>query len=211
MANILVIESSANLKELSISRQLTAEFVELLKEQNKNHQFVFRDLAHNPVPVLDSSTVGIIRTPPEKLTAEQRNKTAISDELINELKAADFVVIGAGMYNRNVPACLKAWIDQVVRIGMTFTVGDNGLEGLLGGKPALVILSRGGDYSAPERQALDWQKPYLENILGLMGIDVTCAVMEGALLPEKKRNSNLEKARDKIRVVASRFGEACVN
>lgn len=202
MANILVLESSARLKDASYSRMLTAEFVALLEAQNKDHSFVFRDLAHDPVPVLDSTTVDIIRTPPEQLTAEQRQKTALSEELIAELKAADFVVVGASMYNRNVPAALKAWIDQVVRIGMTFKVGDKGLEGLMGNKPTLCILSRGGDYSPPERHAIDWQKSYLEHILGLIGLEVTCAVMEGALMPEEQRDANLAKAREAIRSVA---------
>jgi FMN-dependent NADH-azoreductase len=202
MAKILVLESSAHL-EKSFSRKLVAEFVELLKAQNRGHEFVFRDLAHDPIPVVDSTIVDIIRTPPDKLTDEQRQKTALSEQLIAELKDADYVVIGAGMYNRNVPAALKAWIDQVVRIGMTFTVGENGLEGLLKGKPVLAVLSRGGDYS--ERESIDWQKPYLEHILGLIGLDVRFAVMEGALMPEEKRDANLARAREAIREAAAKL------
>ncbi|MAT50199.1 MAG: FMN-dependent NADH-azoreductase [Porticoccaceae bacterium] len=196
MANILVIESSAKLN--GYSRQLVAEFIDQVKAQNSDHEFVIRDLAHDPVPVITDDIVDIIRTPPDKLTEEQRHKTAVSEQLIGELKAADFVVVGSSMYNWNVSASLKAWIDQVMRIGMTFTYGGDGVVGLLGDKPALVVLARGGSYDSPQRAARDMQKPYLENILNVMGLDATFAVMEGHLMGEEIRDANLAKARDVI-------------
>lgn len=202
MAKVLVLESSARL-EGSFTRQLTAEFIELLKAQDTPHEFSVRDLAHNPVPVLDSSTVGIIRTPGDQLTDEQRQQIAISEELVAELKAADFVVIGSAMYNWSISASLKAWLDQVMRVGVTFGYADGGVKGLLNNKPALVILSRGGSYDAPERAAVDMQRPYLQNVLGVIGLDSTFVTMEGSLMAEEICQNNLEKARAEIAAVAA--------
>lgn len=194
MAHILVLESSAR-KQGSFSRQLVGEFIDLLKQQNSHHQFTVRDLAHDPIPVLNCETVDIIRTPPDQLTDEQRKITAVSEQLIAELKAADFVVIGSSMYNWNISASLKAWIDQITRIGMTFAYGGNGVVGLLGDKPALIVLARGGSYDQPERAAVDMQKPYLENICKVIGLKPTFAIMEGSLMGDEVKETNLAKAR----------------
>lgn len=197
MANILVIESSAHKSE-SVSRMLIAEFVDKLRQKDPSHQFVFRDLVDQPIAILNEETVKVIRTRPDQLTDELMQRSALSNMLIDELKAADFIVIGAGMYNWSIPAALKAWLDQVMRIGFTFSYGENGIEGLIN-KPALVVLSRGGDYSSPERAVLDMQKPYLANVLKVMGLDVTFAIMEGAALPDEAlRATNLSKAKTAI-------------
>ena len=203
MANILVVESSAN-KDSSTSRMLVGEFIEKLKVKNPDHRFVYRDLIDNPIEVLNNETVKIIRTKPDQLTEELRQKAPISETLIAELKAADFVVIGSGMYNWTISAALKAWIDQVMRIGYTFGYSENGISGLIN-KPALAVLSRGGDYSSAEKSALDMQKPYLVNVLKVMGLDVTFAVMEGALMPDDMRASNLAKARQVLDDVVATF------
>jgi len=204
MAKILVVESSAR-REGSFSRMLVAEFIDTLKQSAVGHEFIYRDLVDQPIPVLDASIVDIIRTPFEAIPPEQRRATALSEQLINELKDADFVVIGCPMYNWTIPAAFKAWLDQVMRLGLTFTYGENGVTGLLGDKPALVVLSRGGSYDAPERAAVDMQKPYLANVLKVMGLAATYAVMEGSLMGDEPREANLRKARAKIREVAANF------
>lgn len=204
MSNILVIESSAH-KTASVSRSLVAEFVQKLRDKDSSHHFTFRDLVAEPIDVLNDKTVKALRTRPDQLTDELRQAVPLSDKLIAELKAADFIVIGAGMYNWSIPAALKAWLDQVMRVGFTFGYGENGIEGLIN-KPALVVLSRGGDYSSAEKSALDMQKPYLANVLKIMGMDVTFAVMEGALLPdEAQREANLNKAKGVIDQVVADF------
>ncbi|HLS97920.1 MAG: NAD(P)H-dependent oxidoreductase [Porticoccaceae bacterium] len=200
MANILVIESSARLA--GYSRQLTGEFVDKLRAQGK-HRFVFRDLVAEPIPVLTNDNVDIIRTHPDQITPEQLAKIAVSEQLIGELYEADFVVIGSSMYNWNVSASLKAWLDQVMRIGKTFTYGGDGVVGLLGDKPCLVVLARGGSYDSPERAARDMQQPYLANVLKVMGLDATFAVMEGSLMGDEARDTNLAKARAVIERVAA--------
>jgi FMN-dependent NADH-azoreductase len=110
-----------------------------------------------------------------KLTPAQRSYLSTSDELIEELQAADTVVIGAPMYNLSIPSLLKAWIDQIVRLGKTVGYGPNGPQGLLARKKVVVITSRGAAYEkGTARGAFDFQEPYLFHILAIIGLtDVT--------------------------------------
>src|SRR5439155_19317259 len=106
-----------------------------------------------------------------KRTPAQRSYLSTSDELIEELQAADTVVIGAPMYNFTIPSTLKAWIDQVVRIGKTFNYGPNGRQGLPGEKRVVVITARGGAYEkGTAAESFDFQEPYLRHILGFIGL-----------------------------------------
>lgn len=202
MAKILVLESSARL-EGSVSRQLVAQFVDALKGQSNEHEFVIRDLAHDPIPVLNSDTVGLLRTPPAQLTDADRETLVVSETLIAELKAADFVVIGSAMYNWNISASLKAWIDQVMRSGVTFTHGESGLVGLLAGKKGLVVMARGGSYADPAKAAVDMQRPYLQTVLGLMGLDMTYVTVDGTLLGEETSQKNIAVASEEVLALAA--------
>jgi FMN-dependent NADH-azoreductase len=170
--NLLQIDSSA--RASSESRKLTAHFVRDWKAEHPSGTVTERDLATTPLPHITdhwSATYG----DPAKLTPEQRQYLAVSDELIDELRAADIVVIGAPMYNHMISWELKAWIDQVVRVGKTITFDATGLKGQLGGKKAVVITARGGSYpDGSPRAAMDFQGPYLLHILKTLGFsDVT--------------------------------------
>ena len=199
MAKILVLNSSAKRKG-SISRQLVDEFVEQI---GSSHEIVWRDLAHDPVPVLHDGIVDAIRTKPEELTPAQRAATALSETLIAELKAADFIVMGVPIYNWSIPAALKAWIDQITRIGQTFRYAAGGVEGMLGNKPTLVVLSRGGIYDSPERSAVDFQKPYLATIFKVIGLEPTFVAAEGSLMGDDAFAPRLAAARKTIAEVAA--------
>jgi FMN-dependent NADH-azoreductase len=94
----------------------------------------------------------------------------LSDELLAELRAADTLVIGAPMYNFGLPTGLRAWFDHVLRAGEAFSYSDSGPRGLLGGRRAIVVESRGGLYSEGPGQALDFQEPYIRQLLGFIGI-----------------------------------------
>ena len=170
---LLQIDSSARLS--SVSRELTAEFTEEWKRENPGGEVVTRDLAKTPLPLITDEWTSAIFTDPSKLTPEQREVLAISDTLIAELFAADTIVIGVPMYNFSLPWPLKAWIDQIVRLGKTFAYGAKGREGLLTGKRFVVITSRGGAYPAGTPQAsVDFQEPYLRHIFGFIGAtDIT--------------------------------------
>jgi FMN-dependent NADH-azoreductase len=116
-----------------------------------------------------------VHSNPATLTPEQKKVLQLSDALVEELLEADTIVIGAPMHNFAIPAPLKAWIDQVVRVGKTVLFAAAGPQGLLKGKKVYVITSRGGAYrSGTPTERFDYQEPYLRHILAFIGLtDVT--------------------------------------
>src|SRR6266852_2399372 len=140
---LLQIDSSA--RASSVTRRLTAKFAEEWRTNNPDGEVIQRDLSVTAFPLITDDW-GAAHLEDSKLTPAQRSYLSTSDELIEELKAADTVVIGAPMYNFSIPSLLKAWIDQIVRIGKTLGYGPNGRQGLLTRKRVVVITSRGGAY-----------------------------------------------------------------
>src|SRR2546426_11152579 len=165
MAKILHINSSVR-NQGSLSRQLTGEFLAKWKPANPSDVVIERDLAANPVPHLTEKMMGAFFTPAEQRTPEQAQTVQISDALVDELLAADVIVIGAPMYNFSVSSTLKAWIDHVARAGLTFKYTENGPVGLVQGKKVVVFTSRGGVYSHGAAKAMDFHETYLRAVLG---------------------------------------------
>lgn len=171
MSNILVLNSSSA-GEASVSRLLVADAVAELTDRDPAAKVVFRDLAADPVPHLLPSTINGVRG--QAVTPPELEARALSDKLIAELRAADTIVIGAPMYNFSVPTTLRTWFDHVLRAGETFRYSEAGPEGLLTGKRVIVVESRGGLYSEGPAVGLDFQEPYLRQLLGFVGLsDVT--------------------------------------
>ncbi|MBP7240909.1 NAD(P)H-dependent oxidoreductase [Amaricoccus sp.] len=167
MLNILAIDSSSA-GSASVSRRLVDETVSALVAAAPGAAVVRRDLAADPVPHLTAATLAGVRGEPS--SEAELAARALSDTLIAELEAADVLVLGAPMYNFSVPTVLRSWFDHVLRAGRTFRYTEAGPEGLLKGKRAIVIESRGGLYSAGPAQAIDFQEPYLRHLLGFMGV-----------------------------------------
>ena len=169
---LLQIDSSA--RTSSVTRRLTAKFAEEWRKNHPDGEVIQRDLCGT---ILSQITDDWNATHLEesKLTPAHRSYLSTSDELIEELKTADTVVIGAPIYNFSIPSSLKAWIDQIVRLGKTVGYGPNGPQGLLAKKKVVVITSRGGAYEkGTAKEAFDFQEPYLRHILGFIGLtDVT--------------------------------------
>lgn len=169
---VLVINSSADVAN-AVSRTLVDAAVERLKRGNPGLEVVWRDVGATPIPHLLPETItgvrgGSARTPDEAAARK------LSDELIEELRAANIVLIGAPMYNFSIPTVLRAWFDHVLRAGETFRYTENGPLGLLNGKRVLVVESRGGFYSEGPASVADFQEPYLRHLLGFIGLrDVT--------------------------------------
>ena len=129
-----------------------------------------RDLASDLLFV-DAEWVGAKFTPDDKLTAEQSDALTFSDNLIEELKEADILVIATPIYNFSIPASLKAWIDLIARAGRTFRYTENGPVGLLKGKQAIILVASGGTQVGSD---IDFATPYLRHALKFIGItDVT--------------------------------------
>lgn len=169
MSTVLVLTSSA-LGDASVSSQLVRETLSALHVREPGLRVTTRDLGSSPIPHLTLDAASALRgaAPANEQQAAAR---ALSDELVAELRAADTIIIGSPMYNFGMASTLKAWFDHVLRAGITFRYTEDGPVGLLQGKRAIVIESRGGLYSEGPTQALDSQEPHLRNLLGFMGID----------------------------------------
>ncbi|WP_343654081.1 FMN-dependent NADH-azoreductase [Herbaspirillum sp.] len=198
MSTLLHIDSSARTGG-SISRQLTASFAQQWQAKNPGGKIVHRDLAANTLPHLSESLMGAYFTPADARSAEQADVIKQSDALVDELLAADTIVIGVPMYNFAPPSTLKAWIDHVFRAGRTFKYGETGPVGLVTGKKAVIILSRGGKYSEGPMEALDFQGKYLKSALGFIGItDVELVIAEGVSMGEEAAKQAVAGAEAKI-------------
>jgi len=198
MSTLLHIDSSAR-SGGSISRELTASFAQQWQAKNPGGKVIHRDLAANALPHLSESLLGAYFTPADARSAEQAEVIKQSDALVDELLAADTIVIGVPMYNFAPPSTLKAWIDHVFRAGRTFSYTETGPVGLVKGKKAVIILSRGGKYSEGPMEALDFQGKYLKGALGFIGItDVELVVAEGVSMGEEAAKAAVAGAEAKI-------------
>ncbi len=195
MANILHINSSIR-NQGSLSRQLTGEFLAKWQAANPSDVVVERDLAATPVPHLTEHMMGAFFTPADQRSPAQAHTVQVSDELVDELLAADVIVIGAPMYNFSVSSTLKAWIDHVARAGRTFQYDANGVVGLVTGKKVYVVTATGGVYSEGPSQAFDFLATYLRSVLGFMGMtEITFVRAEGLAMGEAAVADTLTKSR----------------
>ncbi|MGO8934638.1 MAG: FMN-dependent NADH-azoreductase [Terracidiphilus sp.] len=172
MANLLHIDSSP--RAASVSSRLAAAFVATWKQQNPAGTVVDRNTSLDAIPYLDEAAIDAFFTPQAELTAEQKRTLEYSDRLVDELLAADVLVLGVPMWNLSIPASLKAWIDMIVREGRTFAFTESGVVPLVPpGKRVFVFSARGGAYPAGSPlQTLDHQEPYLRDVLGVIGFAV---------------------------------------
>jgi FMN-dependent NADH-azoreductase len=198
--NSLLLVTSSLFGEASQTRQIAREFVAAWRRNNPATGVVERDLSPDSIPHLSKVTLGAVTTPAERRTPAQRDVAAFADALIEEVEAADTIVLAVPMYNFTIPSTLKAWFDHVARAGRTFRYGANGPEGLLKGKKVIVVTGRGGVYSGESpAKALDFQEPYLRAILGFIGItDVSFVHVEGLNLGTDSAESGRTRARQAI-------------
>jgi FMN-dependent NADH-azoreductase len=200
MRTVLQINTSLFANEGQSSR-LASALIQGWKLRHPDDRFVVRDLAADPVPHLTAERFGAFLTPPEQRTAAQQAIAAQSDALIDELRAADVVVLGLPMYNFGVPSTLKAYFDHIARAGVTFRYTATGPQGLLGDKKVYVLAARGGQYAGTP---LDTQTSYVRDFLAFLGLrDVEFVYAEGlAMGPDSQRNA-LEAANANILKLAA--------
>ena len=179
MPTLLHIDSSPSTS--SVSRELTREFAETWKAAHPDGEVIYRDLTLAPPAPLDADWISAAYTPPAGRSDEQNETLAASEELIGELERADEYVIGVAMHNFSVPGVLKLWVDQVVRVGRTFSSGDGGPKGFLKGTKATVVVASGGVYAPGTPAAsMNFIEPYLDTILRFVGVtDVRYVVAGG--------------------------------
>ena len=176
MPILLVVESSPR-GEHSMSRGLTKLFVERWMKNHTDGRVVARDLTKSNLSFVTMPWLGAYFTPPEQQTAEMKDILRLSDELVSELPAADQIAIGTPVYNYNGPAVLKAYIDHIVRKGMT--LGFSG-EGLVHGKVYTILMASGGVYTHGSLiRDCDIATSYLRLVLKVIGIEDVTVVAGG--------------------------------
>jgi FMN-dependent NADH-azoreductase len=179
MSKILLITSSPR-GTASHSTQVARSLAEKLSSGSSSSTIIVRDLARQPLPHVDDSFARTRDTPADRLTASQKAVLELSDTLVEELLAADVIIIAAAMINFGIPSTLKAYIDHVLRPGRTFRYTDKGPEGLVRGKKVYLVVARGGVYSEGFMQSLNFQDTYLKAALAFIGPkDVEVIAIEG--------------------------------
>ena len=189
--NILEISASGRHKG-SVSRDLSGGLLAALEDRYGAVRLTRRDLSKG-VPFVDAAWIEANFTPDEDRSARHRETLAYSDELVNELKEADVVLLGVPVYNFSIPAALKAWIDMVARARLTFRYTENGPRGLLTGKKAYLVVATGG---VPVDSAVDFATPYLRHALAFIGITDVEVIAADRL--NSDRENSLDRARARI-------------
>lgn len=176
MTRLLVVETSSR-GDLSVSRQMTQRFLAAWRIAHPGGHVVHRDLADSGLPFVTAPWLQAYFTPPADQSQAMRDELRLSDELVAELLAAEHLVISTPVYNYNVPASLKAWVDHIVRKGAT--LGFDG-RGLVKGRKATLLMASGGVYTegSPIRDR-DIATQYLRLVLGVIGIDDVTVVSGG--------------------------------
>ena len=180
MTRLLVVETSPRGTQ-SVSRQMTQRFLAAWRIAHPGGHVVHRDLADTGAapPFVTAPWLQAYFTPPANQSQAMRDELRLSDEMVAEVLAAGHIAISTPVYNYNVPAALKAWVDHIVRKGAT--LGLDG-QGLVHGKKATLLMASGGVYTegSPIRDR-DIATQYLRLILGVIGIeDVTVVAGGGA-------------------------------
>ena len=195
MKTLLQINTSLFSDESS-SSSLASEFVEKWRQANPGSSVIVRDLATDPVPHLTAERFEAFGTAADERDAQQAAYAEVSDRLIEELEAADIVVMGLPMYNFGIPSTLKAWIDHVARAGKTFKYGETGPIGMLADRPVHIFATRGGFYHGTPR---DTQSAYMTHFLNFIGLrDIEFIYAEGLNMGGDKRQAALADARESI-------------
>ena len=183
------------------SSRLTEQFVAAWRAAHPNGQVIVRDLAKEPVPHLDAERFQSFLAKPEERSPEQQAVAAFSDGLIQELMAADEIVIGLPLYNFGIPSTLKAYFDHIARAGITFRYTENGPQGLLNNKKVYVFATRGGRYAGTPQ---DSQTGFVRDFLGFIGLkDVEFVYAEGLAMGDASKEAALTQAKQRLEALAA--------
>ncbi|CAN5473194.1 FMN-dependent NADH-azoreductase [soil metagenome] len=193
---LLHIDSSA-LGDASTSRRLTAELVAAFRDRGGDIAVTHRDLDKQAPAHLTGTVLGAQAAEASTLSPEVLADVRYGNALMAEFLAADVLVIGAPMYNFSIPTPLKAWIDRIVKAGITFKYDTTGAVGLATGKRAYIVSSRGGKLA--DDSALDHQESYLRGVLGFIGVtDLTIVRADGLAYGPEAAAASIATAREAI-------------
>lgn len=187
--NIWHIDSS-NKGSHSISKQLTSHFVEKLKSQHSNAKVVYRDVGES-VPLLTQEMIGSYYTAKDERDTSQKAAIKVSDAIVEEAKTTDIWVIGAPVYNFTMSASLKAWADQLARVGETFKYTESGPVGLLNNKKVYVVVTSGGTKVGSD---FDFLTPWIKFFLGFVGVCDVNFIEADQIMQDDQKITNAKKA-----------------
>lgn len=210
MPHLLHIDSSPR-GERSHSRRLTKEFVEKWQQTHPGDRVTYRDIGHYPVPHVDELWIAAAYAPIEPGNSQLRDAIRTSDQLVDEFLAADVYVIGVPMYNFSIPSTLKAYIDQIVRPGRTFTIDPENsadrYKPLVLDKQMYIITARGDSGFGPgeRNEKMNYQDPYLRLIFEFIGVtDITFIHVENDERGGVSLAESIANARSKITQLSRR-------
>jgi FMN-dependent NADH-azoreductase len=198
MTHILHLTASAR-GSASHSRQISTELVEKWLAAHPGDTVTARDLGHQDLPFVSEPFIYAMYTPPADRTPEQNDLLKLSDEMIAELFAADVIVLGIPMYNFGVPAVFKAYLDQVIRAGVTFNPAN--YSGLLLGKKVIVVTARGGGGYGPgeARESMNFESNYLKAAFSFIGVqDIDFIHLDNLNREDEVKAASLTAARQRI-------------
>jgi len=157
--------------ERSGSRKLANEYLSAWRASHPNGRMIVRDLGANPPPVVTEDWIAGAFSAPDQHTPAMREAIGVSDAFVDELLGATEIVVATPIYNFAIPATLKLWIDQIVRVGRTFTIEAGAYRGLASGRSVKVLVSSGGDFRPGQPAgAMNFVEPYLRALFGFIGI-----------------------------------------
>ncbi|MCG8313257.1 MAG: NAD(P)H-dependent oxidoreductase [Pseudomonadales bacterium] len=215
MSTILHIDSSVraaknpNPDHDSISKNIALRFIDTWKQNRPEDEYIYRDVGVNPPDFITQEWIGAVFTPEENRTAEQKSSLALSDKLIAEVTAADVILISSPMYNYGMPAQLKAWFDQIVRINKTFDFdlarGDFPLQPMLSGK-TLIIVTSSGEYGFEKggiREDSGHLAPHLRTLSKYLGVDTLYEIAaEYQEFGDERHRKSVANAKDQADSIA---------
>lgn len=217
MTTLLRIDASAQLQDRSLTRKLTEIFTEEFLKAAPDADVIVRDVGHEPIPAIDHGFVHAAFTLPQDREAWMEERLALSDRLIDEVEKADIIVLGAPMYNYGLPTALKGWIDQIARIGRTFSFdlsrGDFPIEPILSGKQLVVLSSRGefGFEAGGLRAHMNTLDPAIAACAHYFGVDahkIETVAIEYQEFKDARHEQSVEAAQRKTREIAVRLAAA---
>tara|TARA_R110001599_G_scaffold49212_1_gene140633 strand:+ start:12171 stop:12875 length:705 start_codon:yes stop_codon:yes gene_type:complete len=218
MSTLLHIDSSvraannSNPDHNSISKGIALRFIDRWKKNRPEDEYIYRDVGVNPPDFITQDWIGAVFTPEEQRTPAQKERLALSDKLIAEVAAADVILISSPMYNYGMPAQLKAWFDQIVRINKTFDFdlarGDFPLQPLLSGKTLIIVTSSGefGFERGGIREDSSHLAPHLRTLSKYLGVNTMYEITaEYQEFGDERHRRSVANAKDRAERIASKL------
>lgn len=215
MTTLLRVDASAQMEDRSLTRKLTTMFTTEFLNADPGAKVIIRDVGQEPIPAIDHRFIHAAFTPLHARENWMAERLALSDTLIDEIAAADIIILGAPMYNYGMPAALKAWIDHIARVGRTFSFdlsrGDYPIEPIFKGKRLVVLSSRGEFGFGPggQRAHMNMLDPAIAacaQYFGVTAAEIQTISIEYTEFKDTRHSSSVVEAEKATRELARRLG-----